>query len=188
MRAERGFSLLEVVVGMVVFSIVMVIVTQLVSVQARRSIDPVVQVRAAELGQSLMEEILTKAFDEASTRSGGFSRCNETLPCTVSGQLGPDPGESRSNFNDVDDYQGLSVIADSLGVALQSAERDLYQGYSVDVQVFYDDDQNGINDDDANGDGVNDTGTFTGNVKLVRVTVTTPQAEDLVFSALRWNY
>ena len=43
MRAERGFTLLEIVIGLVVTSIVMLIVTDLLGAQAQQSVAPVTQ-------------------------------------------------------------------------------------------------------------------------------------------------
>ena len=53
-----GFTLIELVIGIVVFSIALVLFTSLMVPQAIRSVDPIFQVRASELGQSLMNEII----------------------------------------------------------------------------------------------------------------------------------
>ncbi|WP_414829395.1 type IV pilus modification PilV family protein [Alteromonas sp. H39] len=186
MRANRGFTLIELVVGMVIFSIVMLIVVNLMSAQSARSVDPVLQSRASELGQSIISEIMSKAFDERSSRTGNALRCNELTPCTASGNLGPDNTEVRGTFNDVDDYHGLiasgETIQSSLGQNIVSPDGAMYQGFRVAVQVFYDDNLDGINDDIAG------SATVVGNVKLLRVTVTTPLDEDIVFTAHRWNF
>lgn len=186
MRAERGFTLIELVVGMVVFSIVMLIVINMISAQSARSVDPVLQSRASELGESVMSEVMSKSFDEQSSRTGSSLRCNEVTPCTASGSLGPDNSEGRGNYNDVDDYHGLNAsgetIQSSLGQEINSAEGPMYQGFGIAIAVFYDDNLDGVNDDVAGN------GAVVGNVKLVQITVTTPLDEDVVFTAHRWNF
>lgn len=186
MRANRGFTLIELVVGMVVFSIVMLIVFNVISVQSARSVDPVLQSRASELGQSIISEVMSKAFDEQSSRTGNDLRCNEGTPCTISGSLGPDNAEVRGTFNDVDDYHGLvasgETIQSSLGQNIVSPDGAMYRGFRIAIQVFYDDNLDGINDDIAG------SGNVVGNVKLIQVTVITPLDEDIVFTAHRWNF
>ncbi|WP_218395764.1 prepilin-type N-terminal cleavage/methylation domain-containing protein [Alteromonas lipotrueae] len=181
MRAERGFTLLEIVIGLVVTSIVMLIVTDLLGAQAQQSVAPVTQARATVLAQGLQREILSKAFDENSSGHNDGERCSDTISCTTSANLGPDNGETRSTFDDVDDYHGYSVIRNSAGQAITQSGQSLYQGYQLNVVVFYDDNLDGI--DDAAG-----VGSYTGNAKLIRVSVLTPNDETIVFSGYRWNY
>jgi MSHA pilin protein MshD len=173
-----GFTLIELVIGIVVFSIALVLFTSLIVPQAIRSVDPIFQVRAAELGQSLINEITSKSFDEESDRTGGGTPCNAT--CTGTTNLGPDDGESRTSFNDVDDYHGLNVsdgnIKNSLNETTILNSNNLYQGFSLNVSVVY----------DAAMDGTADT--VVGSTKLITVTVTTPNDEDIIFSSFRSNY
>ncbi len=173
-----GFTLIELVIGIVVFSIALVLFTSLIVPQAIRSVDPIFQVRATELGQSLMNEITSKSFDEKSDRTGGATLCNAT--CIGSINLGPDDSESRTTFDDVDDYHGLNVsngnIKNSLDETTVLDGSNLYQGFSLHVSVVY----------DAAMDGTADT--VVGNTKLITVTVTTPNDEDIIFSSFRSNY
>jgi MSHA pilin protein MshD len=173
-----GFTLVELVIGIVVFSIALTLFTSLIVPQAIRSVDPIFQVRAAELGQSLINEITSKSFDEKSDRTGGETLCDAT--CIGSINLGPDSGESRANFDDVDDYNGLNVsdgnIKNSLNETTILNGSNLYQGFRLKVSVVY----------DAAMDGTADT--VVGNTKLVTVTVTTPNDEDIIFSSFRSNY
>jgi len=186
----RGFTLIELVVGIVVFAIALTLFTSLIVPQAIRSVDPIFQVRAAELGQSLINEIAGRSFDEMSGRTGGTNICSQgTNPaCTSSAALGPEEGtNNRPNFDDVDDYHGFTMPYDSdgdgdseftnaLGNQITLNGVNLYAGFSVNVSVFY----------DANFDGINDA--IIGNAKLITVTVTTPNAEDIIFSSYRNNY
>jgi MSHA pilin protein MshD len=185
-----GFTLIELVIGIVVFSIALTLFTSLIVPQAVRSVDPIFQVRAAELGQSLINEIIGRSFDETSGRTGGTNICGQdTNPaCTSSAGLGPEEGtNNRANFDDVDDYHGFSMPYDSdgdgdseftnaLGNEITLDGVNFYAGFSLSVSVFY----------DAAMDGTADT--VVGNTKLITVTVTTPNDEDIIFSSFRSNY
>ena len=70
----KGYTLIEQVIGIVVFSIALGLFTSLIIPQVIRSVGPIFQVRASELGQSLINEITAKSFDEASDRTGGAMR------------------------------------------------------------------------------------------------------------------
>lgn len=178
---------MELVLGIVVFAIAMSLFLSLIVPQARQSADPILQVRASELAQSLMSEIVSKSFDENSSRGGGTGRCNEAPnpDCTASNALGPD-GETRGTYNDVDDYDGLNqsgaAIQNSSGSTISLNGRNLYEGFLVNIIVFYDDDMDGL--DDALSRGL----AYIGNNKLIHVTVTTPTGEAIAFSSYRSNY
>ncbi|WP_085298414.1 type IV pilus modification PilV family protein [Cognaticolwellia mytili] len=180
LTVQRGFTLIETIVGIVVLSISLSIFTTLVYPVAIESAKQVHQIRAAELGQSMINEILGKAFDEKSDMSGGLIRCGEDgVTCTTANNLGPDEisldvDEVRDVFNDVDDYNGLRDIESSLGQ--NDSLADIYRGFKTHVRVVYDSDNNGIADANIS------------NAKLITVTVTTPQGFDFVFSAYRYNF
>lgn len=175
-----GFTLIELVIGMLVFAIAMTFFVGMIVPQATRSIDPIFQVRATELGQSLLNEISSKSFDEQSSRNNG-ERCGEasTPACTAPGALGPD-SENRGAYDDVDDFNGLDErdgnILSATGSTIGINGRNLYQGFRATVFVYYDGDLNGAND---NAIGV---------AKLITVTITTPNKENIVFSTYRYNF
>jgi len=173
-----GFTLIELVIGIIVFSIALVLFSSLIVPQAIRSVDPIFQVRAAELGQSLINEIAGKSFDEKSDRTGGTNFCNTV--CIGSINLGADGSESRVSFDDVDDYNGLnesgSAIKNTLGESTTLNDINIYEGFTLSATVMYDADMDGVAD------------TVVGNTKLITVTVTTPNGEDIVFSTFRSNY
>lgn len=199
---QRGFTLVELIIGIIVFAIAMSIVTVLVAPSASRSVDPMMQVRAAELAQSLLNEISAKSFDENSDRLNGQIRCNEDLSdppngnaddsgigernCTDDEALGPD-GEERDEFDDVDDYDGLTEpdtdagideIRNSTGQDLVVNNRSLYHGFVAQVRVFY----------DGNFDGAPDEWSIAQNTKLIQVTITTPTNQTYQFTTYRSNF
>ncbi|PKH92634.1 agglutinin biogenesis protein MshD [Pseudoalteromonas sp. 78C3] len=183
MRALKvqGFTLIELIIGIVMFAIALSIITALIAPQAKRSAEPIIALRASEFGQSLMNEIQSKSFDEHSDRSAPFRRCGETTlgaePCTAEGDLGVDnlgAGlETRTSYNDVDDYIALSnqPITNSLGEVLSQ-----YSDFNLVVTVEYDSDFNELT--------INDGTTF----KRITIEVTSPLGEVYGFSAYKGNY
>jgi len=130
-----------------------------------------------------MNEILAKSFDEESDRSPPWTRCGD-IPATgphCSETLGPD-SESRENYDDVDDYNGLSLS----GAAIENSLGDTvsyYAGFKVDISVVY----------DGNFDGTADAITnpmLTPSIKakLITVKITASNNEVYGFSAYKGNY
>lgn len=174
-RRGRGFTLIEIIIGIVVLAISLSMITSLILPLSKQSADQVQQIKAAELGQSLMNEILGKAFDEHSDKAGGILRCNETGMLACSSTLGAEEA-NREDYDDVDDYLALTDVA---GADLLNAKGqtlgDAYYGFNVNVDVFYDGDFDGI----ADGNQL---------AKLVTITVTTPTGDDIVFASYKVNF
>jgi len=172
-KITAGFTLIEVIVGIVVLSISFSVLTTLIYPLANQSAEKVHQVRAAELGQSMINEILGRSFDENSDMSGGLTRCGEaSVSCTA---IGADSGETRASYDDVDDYDAIDfsdTIRNSLGEDISA----LYVGFSMNVDVINDANY------DASGTGNNST------AKLITITVRTPQDFDFVFSVYKVNF
>lgn len=182
----KGFTLIELIIGIVMFAIALSIITALIAPQAKRSAEPIIALRASEFGQSLMNEIQGKSFDEHSDRSAPFRRCGETTlgagPCTAIDDLGADDldadnleagPEIRTSYNDVDDYIALSnqPITNSLGEVLSE-----YSDFNLIITVEYDSDFNELT--------INDGTTF----KRITIEVTSPLGEVYGFSAYKGNY
>lgn len=172
---QRGFTLVEIIIGIVVLGISIVLLTVLVFPQAQRSAEPLLQQRAAALGQAFIDEISAKSFDENSDRQGGLIRCGEdSTTCTVPANLGPD-GETRDIFDDVDDYHQLETTAATLEDALGDDIAARYQGFSYAIDVCY-------------SDNAGICQTVITEFKRVQITVTTSFGQNFVFSTLRGNY
>lgn len=154
-------------VGITLIAIVAALLVNLVYPAWRQSAEPLVQQRAAALAQSLMEEILSKRFDEL-TPDGGVPPCT---PCSSS--LGSD-GETRASFDDVDDYNDYCAssvaVTDADGSSLSG-----YDSYRMRICVSY----------DGNYDGVDDTDQAA---KRITVTITPGSLAPIVFSAYRANF
>jgi len=163
----KGFTLIELVVAIVVFAVAFTLLITAFYPSIEGSANPVLQVRAAELGQAYLEEIMAKRFDERNT-TGARSRCGEPSAPACSA-IGPDGGESRSSYDDVDDYDGLNESpTDALGSPIAN-----YNNYSVQVTVTY-----------AGGD----LGLAANDAKKIVVTVNAPLGGSFSFTSYRTNF
>ncbi|MCL1129575.1 type II secretion system GspH family protein [Shewanella sairae] len=178
-HTQKAFTLVELVVGMVVISIAFVLLSTMLFPQAERSADTLHRVRSAELAHSILNEIWGKRYDQNTNANGGVPACGAAentllgLPkgedCSVS--LGPDTingvRETRNDYNDVDDYNGLNINSPMLNTSGTYAER--YKNYLLSVSVTY-----------------NNPASL--NTKLVTINVTTPNGEVITYNAIRSNY
>ena len=177
---QKGFTLIETIVGMVVLAISFSVLTTLIHPVAQQSADQLHQVKAAELAQSMLNEIQNKAFDDKSDMAGGRVRCGDAGADDCSTTMGVEGTETRATFNDVDDYNGLvyaaGEIENSQGVII-----DLYIGYSMRITVR----------NDANYDGsfpITPLPRAISTAKLITVTITTPTDFSMSFSTYRANF
>jgi MSHA pilin protein MshD len=121
-RAERGVSLIELIIFIVVVGVAVVGVLAAINVGTRSSADPMVQKQALAAAEALLEEVQLQAFticdpdDPAAAEATGPGDCtggaagpnDETnLP------LGPETGETRqivgtaTPFDHVSDYNNF---------------------------------------------------------------------------------
>lgn len=190
-RHQRGLNLIELIATIVILAIALVGLTQLISGTLNNSADSTLEVRTVALAQAYLDEILGKRFDER-TRNSGVPPCRASAPparqCTAEVSFGPDGGETRSRYDDVDDYHGLDE-GDGQSNPLQDAdgdEREGYENFRVQVDVRY------INV----GVGGEEENLGTGSVlddefdaKLITVTVShRTQTEGFKFSAYKANF
>lgn len=161
MRANHrvaGFTLIELVIGIVIGSIVIAGLVSFFFSQTARSIEPILQIRAAKIGEALIDEALSKRYAEP-TPVGGYPPCNSLPACGV---LGMDAGEftvvagelipNRAVFDDVDDYNGYcakqwpveDVLANTPNPSFGSGDRlEDFQNFFMTACVIYDDDYDG---------------------------------------------
>lgn len=177
-QKHRGFTLVEIIVGLVLSSVAVSLVATLIFPLYERSVGPVFQIRAAELAQSILDDALSRRYDEA-TPLGGSPACSAITVPACSVVMGFDAGESdRGDIDDVDDFNafcsGNFAVQDIFGVDVSAQ----FNNYSFQVCVGYDGNYNGI---------LNEANEM--NAKLITVTVTPPQQASVVtVSAYRGNY
>ena len=168
---ERGFTLVELIVTMVVVSIAVLGMTYALSFAFSHQSDGLWQAKGVALAESYLEEIMARRFDET-TPLGGVPPCSPaTVPCSA---IGAD-GEARDEFDDVDDYDGVDDLPP---LDIHGNPRLEYAGYRVEVAVAYVDAAQiaALGLDDAT------------DAKLVTVAVTPPGQSTMEFPMLRTNF
>lgn len=163
---KAGFTLIELVIGMMVIGISIVMLTSMLFPQADRAAATLQRVKSAELAHSVMNEIWGKRYDQNTNPNGGVPACNSPTGTICSTSMGND-GESRDAFNDVDDYHGLDQ--DDMMLDSSQTYAQAYPNYEIQVSVTYLD-------------------SVTKAQKLITVDVTTPSNEVITYQTVRSNY
>jgi MSHA pilin protein MshD len=92
-RSKAGFSLVEMVVLIVIVSLAVPPITVLLSQVLSSNAQLHMQAKAAELAKGLMEEVLSKEFEDPQGESGSFGT----------------EEAARTNYDDIDDFDGFVV-------------------------------------------------------------------------------
>ncbi|MCU7994143.1 type II secretion system GspH family protein [Shewanella glacialipiscicola] len=163
--SSKGFTLIELVVGMLVIGIAIVMLTSMLFPQADRAASTLHRVKSAELAHSVMNEIWGKRYDQNTNANGGTPACGAAAGVACSTILGSELGEGRNDYNDVDDYNGLNETSKMLNSTQTYA--DAYPNYRLSVSVVY---------------------GSVANTKLVTINVTTPDSEVITYNMVRSNY
>ncbi|MFT7684156.1 MAG: MSHA pilin protein MshD [Moritella dasanensis] len=181
---QRGFTLIEIVVGIVVLAVALTIVTGVFLPQANKMTTPMYQIKATALGKSIMNQVLIRYYDDVNARTNGAIRCGQvitggvTVACSTS--LGLDTGETKASpntFNDVDDYH--IYCDDQTDYDPKTALgffTDEYPGYGVRICASLAADKFGGNT------GENHV------AKRIRVTVFMPNNEAITLTSFKGNY
>lgn len=143
MKMQRGFTLIESIIVIVLMAFAMVTISSFLVPQITRSANPHYQARAAALGQSVMSTILAQGFDQQSDFTGGDIRCGEGVPSAASCTtiLGNEESDIAL-YNDVDDYLGCwepkgSNGCKDLNYLVGDGSDTRYKNFRLDIQVSY---------------------------------------------------
>jgi len=138
---QSGVTLIETIVFLVVVSIALAGLLKVFNSAVVSSTDPVVRVRALEIAQAQLDEILARKFDE-NTPVGGVPACGSSGAPVCLG-VSPD-----GDFDDVGDYSGFidnSKPGHAVSVSVVNAGTDLGltsgNAKLVSVTVTYEGDQ-----------------------------------------------
>ena len=172
---STGFTLIEIIIGIVVLSIALSIVSTLIAPAEEKSADNILQIKASELAQSLMNDIMSRAFDDNSDMAGGFIRCDEivdtiTIACTDEVDFGSEEGADRNLFDDVDDFNGYTEKKNSTNDGIDSG----YNQFNIEVSVTYAGDDLGL--------------TANRLAKRITIKVTTPLGTGIEFTSHKTNF
>lgn len=117
-RRERGVSLPELIVSIVIVGVGVAGILSVMNLTTQRSAEPMIQQQAQLIAEGYLEEVLQKKFYDPDT---------DTV-CT-----GTTAGESRASYDNVCDYNGLNDNAgarNQFGAGVAGLE-----GYNVAVTV-----------------------------------------------------
>jgi MSHA pilin protein MshD len=179
---QAGFTLLELIVGVVVLGIALLMISSILGPMYIRSSEPWQQVRAAELGHSLMNEIMARSFDENSSRGTNLLRCGEagasaciaTIPaCPATGMSSATEETSRDLYDDVDDFHCFRGDGAAVSNILNQSLADSYRNYQVEVFVSY---------------AGADIGLPNQRAKRVDIRVILPSGGNIAFSSYKGNW
>jgi MSHA pilin protein MshD len=114
-RSQQGATLIELVLAIVVIGVALVAMLSIFRNVTIGSADPMPKMQAIMIGDSLLEEVLSKSFIKP---SGGFA--------------GPFTVGNRSQFDTVTDYNGLTFSGISIlsGVTIPNLSQ-----YSATINV-----------------------------------------------------
>lgn len=163
LKSYNGFTLVELVVGMLVLATGLVMMATMLFPQADRAAETLHRMRATELAQSLMNEVWSKAFDP-NTGSGGTPACDETA-LNLCDYAIASVAKNRNQFDNLNDYNGLNQNSRMLNSDQTYAE--VYPDYRLNLTV---------------------TGNRSIQSKQIIIEVTTPGNETIRFDAIRSNY
>ncbi|MGQ0546253.1 MAG: type IV pilus modification PilV family protein [Betaproteobacteria bacterium] len=132
--AQRGVSLVELIVFIVVVSTAVMGVLGALNVATRSSADPMLQKQALAIAEALLEEIQLQPFTYCDPDDAAAASALSSADCTGGAggpndenrlPLGPEAGEARASattpFDNVSDYNGFAMgpgITDLTGAAI----------------------------------------------------------------------
>jgi MSHA pilin protein MshD len=131
---QRGFTLVELVVAMVVIGLTISALLPLLGM-IRYSADPVLVKQSVSIAESLMDEVRLAAFTWCDPADTNFSGASSAGTCaSVPEVLGPETGNSRP-YDNVNDYNvyctaPMNPITDVTGVSPIP-----FTGYSAKICV-----------------------------------------------------
>ena len=210
-NSQSGLSLIEAIIFILILSIALSAIISAYIYMTRYSANSMLNLRTVELSQAVMDEILSKGYDENTPVGGGCVDGYTDTSCTsgtnaeatVAGSFGANLGEIRSRFDDVDDFHDLAYCGAGVtdppppcaaGSCLVSPNRFIdetdadiendYSGYSICIQVFF------------AGSEMNTVTTTTGSkvtindndAKRIDLIVSDPLNARLTYSAYKTNF
>lgn len=102
-QRERGVTLIEMVVFIVVIAVSLTVFVQALNYFHTRSVDPLVNLRAVECAQAALDRVLARKFDE-NTPTGGIPACSSA----EEGSVLCAGISSDADLDDVGDFNGYS--------------------------------------------------------------------------------
>lgn len=105
-----GFTLIELVITIVVLAIGVTSFIRLMNASTIASVDPMVRQQAHAIAQSYLEEVMLNSFCDPNLSTDCPAFCTAANICSTCGGsvASPPPAETRPDYDDVCDYNGLT--------------------------------------------------------------------------------
>jgi len=130
-QRDQGFTLIELIVFIVVISLALTGLFAVFNQSMLNSVDPIIRVRALELAQSKLDEVLVRKFAE-NTPAGGIPACGSfdsgPTACTAIQGVVADPAR-----DDVGDYNGENTTDGNYTIAVAVSEQGTELGLASDA-------------------------------------------------------
>ena len=129
--AQRGLTLIELVVYIVVVLVGLAGVLTVLDTTVRGSADPVLRKQALSLAEAMLEEVLAKEYQNDAGGNNAATPALGCTPVTVPSCRLNTPAD-RASYNDVDDYNGWNQAGNQQAVGAAPA---VLANYNVTVAV-----------------------------------------------------
>ena len=117
---QRGFTLAEVLIAAAVLAFAVVALTQAITAGQAQTYDALHRSRATGLAEAMVDEVLSKPYDDPDGES----------------DLGPDANENeRGEFDNADDYHNFNESAGNITDQASNAYPQAYQRFSRSVTI-----------------------------------------------------
>ena len=118
LRSQAGLSLVELIMFVIIVSVGVVGILTVFNLTAQKSADPQVRKQMLAIAEALLEEAEFKPFTYCDPDDANAATALSSADCTggTGGAndesklpLGPEGGEARDTYDNVSDYNGLSL-------------------------------------------------------------------------------
>ena len=110
---QRGLTLIELIVFIVVISIGLTGILGVLDFSNRHSVSPMLLKQQVAIAEALLAEIAAKPFTWCDPDDAAANTASSAADCSVAQGIGPTPGESRYSstapFDNVGDYHGFAM-------------------------------------------------------------------------------
>lgn len=146
-RRQRGLTLIELIVFIVIVSVALAGVLTVLNHTTRHSADPMVRKQALAIAEALLEEVMLQPFTWCDPDDANAPTATGYAGCTVAeNNLVAETGEGRgatvTPYDNVNDYNGLTTTTNIAGggsaayAATVTVAQDSLNGIAADASLL----------------------------------------------------